>query len=127
MIDHDALLDAAAAVAANSHSPYSNYKVGSAILCASGKVYSGTNVENSSYGLTICAERAAACHMVAEGDDSIVAVAVWVDATELSSPCGACRQFLSDLAGDDTVVILGCSTGARAEFSLAELLPHPFS
>jgi homotetrameric cytidine deaminase len=133
--DTDALLDAAARVAANSYSPYSQFRVGSAILDSRGEVHVGTNVENASYGLTICAERSAVFGMVAEsvsassesGAGRIIAVAVWVDAPEPVSPCGACRQVLTEFGNPDTEVILGCSAGGRRDVTLGELLPDPFS
>ncbi|HJM38655.1 MAG TPA: cytidine deaminase [Planctomycetota bacterium] len=131
MTDTDALLDAAARVAKHSYSPYSQFRVGAAILDSKGEVHVGTNVENSSYGLTICAERSAIFGMVAEGNVSppaaVVAVAVWVDAPEPVSPCGACRQVLSEFGTPETEVILGCSAGGRRDISLGELLPDPFS
>ena len=131
MTDTDALLDAAARVAKHSYSPYSQFRVGAAILDSKVEVHVGTNVENSSYGLTICAERSAIFGMVAEGNVSppaaVVAVAVWVDAPEPVSPCGACRQVLSEFGTPETEVILGCSAGGRRDISLGELLPDPFS
>jgi len=127
VIDLDSLLDAAAEVAANSYSPYSKYQVGSALLTSDGKVHAGTNVENASYGLTICAERSASCRLVSDGGGEIVGIAVWVDAAEYATPCGACRQVLSELAGPDTPVVMGCSSGARAQTTLGALLPDAFA
>ena len=95
MIDLDSLLDAAAEVAANSYSPYSKYQVGSALLTSDGKVHTGTNVENASYGLTICAERSASCRLVSDGGGEIVGAALLGRANEadLAPRClGGCGR-----------------------------------
>jgi len=122
------LVAAACEARLRSHSPYSGFRVGAALLGKSGKVYPGTNVENASIGLSICAERSAACRAVADGETGFTAVAICADGMEPTPPCGACRQFLLEFGRDMTVLIAG-ENGAAGEvrsFSLAELIPHAF-
>jgi cytidine deaminase len=110
-----------------AYAPYSKFLVGAAILGADGKVYSGCNVENQSYGLTICAERTAACKLVSEGCQEIRAVAV---STSIgASPCGACRQFMSEFVSKENknfpIFINNRSTGETITTSMQEILPQP--
>lgn len=122
------LVAAACEARLRSHSPYSGFRVGAALLGKSGKVYPGTNVENASIGLSICAERSAACRAVADGETGFTAIAICADGREPTPPCGACRQFLLEFGRDMTVLIAG-ENGAAGEvrsFSLAELIPHAF-
>ena len=108
----------------NAYAPYSNYKVGAALLGRSGKVYTGCNVENASYPLTTCAERAAVAKAVSEGEQSFVAIAV---ATEnAGSPCGACRQVLREF-GKKIVVLISDIEGNYRETKVGDLLPDSFS
>jgi cytidine deaminase len=108
----------------NAYAPYSNYKVGAALLARSGKVYTGCNVENAVYPLTICAERVAVVKAVSEGEQSFVAIAV---ASENGgSPCGSCRQVLREF-GKKTVVLIANTAGDYRETSVADLLPDSFS
>jgi cytidine deaminase len=121
------LMEAARRVAEHSYSPYSNFKVGAAILLSNGDIVTGTNVENVSYGLTLCAERSALVRAVSEYGPSIrikaVAVANLNDAA--SPPCGACRQMLSEFAEPDAPVIFPSADGVRTS-SFSELLPASF-
>ncbi|MBP1657049.1 MAG: cytidine deaminase [Bacteroidetes bacterium] len=119
------LVSRARAAKRHSHSPYSRFRVGAAVLAASGKVYTGCNIENSSYGLTVCAERTALFKAVSEGEKSFVAVAIASDETSSTPPCGACRQVIMDLAGDIDV-ILSTSNGSFTVMKASDLLPHPF-
>lgn len=122
-----ALLKAAMQTAENSYSPYSQFRVGSAIRLADGSIVTGTNVENVSYGLTICAERAAVVRAVAEHGPSIrisaVAIANLNDAA--SPPCGACRQVLAEFIARDAPVVFFSSNGVRV-MAFSELLPLAF-
>lgn len=119
----DALLAAAAASRRQAYAPYSNYRVGAAVLADNGRVYSGANVENASYGLAICAERVAVFKAITDGGQRILAVAV---ATENGgSPCGACRQVLVEFAGD-IPVWLSDAAGAVRQTTLYALLPDHF-
>ncbi len=115
-----ALADKARAMA---YAPYSNYRVGAALLTGSGKVYTGVNVENASYGLAICAERTAAVKAVSAGERQFVAIAVVTD--NGGSPCGACRQVLAEF-GPQMRIILADSAGKSREYSMSELLPDSF-
>ncbi len=120
----DQLLEAARQASERAHAPYSRFRVGAAVRTPAGNVYRGCNVENASYGATICAERGAVSQMVAAGEHAIEAVAVWVDAPEPAMPCGICRQVLAEFAADATIVC-GNPSG-RQVVRLSELLPHAF-
>jgi cytidine deaminase len=110
----------------HAYAPYSNFNVGAAVLTASGDIYAGCNVENASYGLTICAERAAVCAAVAAGHKSIVAVAVATAGGH--SPCGACRQVLSEFGSAMEVLLVDADQPQRMRrTSLDRLLPEQFS
>jgi cytidine deaminase len=104
--------------------PYSNFPVGAAVLTASGRIYDGINVENAAYPTTICAERVAVFKAISEGERQIQAVAVVTNIG--SSPCGACRQVLSEFGPDITVLIANDKAEILAEASLRELLPGAF-
>ena len=123
----ESLVDAARAVRENAYAPYSNYKVGAAIATKSGKVFVGCNVENASYGGTICAERGAIMQMVAAGEREPIAYAVVTK--DQGSPCGICRQILSELARDDMpVAMVGIDDEGETGrvVSLGDLLPYRF-
>lgn len=118
------LIDAATAVRANAYAPYSDYAVGAAVLAADGTIFSGVNVENASYGLTICAERNAIAQMVAAGQRRAAAIAIC--GKPGVTPCGACRQVLVEFAGDIPVFL--CDTeGEVRRTTLHALLPDHFS
>ena len=120
----DTLLEQAQKVAENSYSPYSNFKVGAALLLAGGEIVTGTNVENTSYGVTICAERAALVQAVSRFGPEIRVHALAV--TNLngaaSPPCGACRQALAEFTEAEAPVAFPASDGVRV-MPFAELLP----
>ena len=118
-----ALLEIACASRALAYVPYSNYPVGAAILAENGRIFSGVNVENSSYGLCNCAERTAVFKMVSEGIQRIIAVAVCTE--NGGSPCGACRQVLTEFAGDIPVFLSDIHHNVR-ETTLYTLLPDHF-
>lgn len=122
------LVEAACAARLNSHSPYSGFRVGAALLGRSGTVYPGTNVENASLGLSICAERSAVCRAVADGESVFEAIAICADGAEPTPPCGACRQFLLEFGRDLKVLIAGekATAGPVLEYSIGELIPHAF-
>jgi cytidine deaminase len=120
------MLDLARAALANAHAPYSRLRVGACVRGASGRLYAGCNVENASYGLTLCAESAAIAAMVAAGDRRIVEALVVTERDEPCSPCGRCRQQLAEFAGPDTPVHMAGPEGVRLTRTLAELLPLAF-
>lgn len=110
----------------NSYSPYSKFRVGAAILTEEGKVYTGTNVENASFGATICAERTAVLKAVSEGDIRFTAIAISSDADGFIYPCGVCRQVLSEFDKGEMKVICSNSKGEYKSFKLSEMLPNVF-
>ena len=116
---------AARQAAKASYSPYSKFRVGAAILTGSGKVYTGTNVENASYGLCNCAERTAIFTAVAAGERTVRAVAVYTPTRAATSPCGACRQVINEF-GPEALVISVCDGKDRIETTLDRLLPAAF-
>src|SRR5689334_14644402 len=102
----DALLEAALQVRLNAHAPFSNFKVGAAVEDESGRVFTGCNVENATYGLTVCAERVAVFKAISEGARKFRRVAVAADTDLLTPPCGACRQILWEFCGDVEVTLV---------------------
>ena len=120
-----ALLDAARAARLHALAPFSNFKVGAALETEDGHIVTGCNVENASYGLTICAERVAMFKAISEGHRRFVRIAVVADTEAPTPPCGACRQILWELGGD-LEVILGNLSEEKGRFRMRELLPLPF-
>lgn len=111
----------------NAYAPYSRYKVGAALLASDGRVFTGCNVENASFGLTNCAERTALFKAVSEGAMRFRAIAIAGGEEEPATPCGACRQVLAEFCGPDTPVrCVALSGDAVREFTLGELLPGTF-
>ena len=123
-MDREALLAQARAVRAKAHAPYSGFRVGAALLGASGRVYVGCNVENASFGLTICAERSAVAAAVAAGEKRFQAVAIVTDGAEPVAPCGACRQVLAEF--EPALPVWAEGKDGQAGWRLDELLPQPF-
>lgn len=119
------LIVAAVAARENAHAPYSNFRVGAALRARSGRVFTGCNVENASYGLTVCAERVALLKALSEGERGFEAIAVVADTERLTPPCGACRQLLWEFCGDIEVIAANLR-GDTKTFRLAELFPEPF-
>jgi cytidine deaminase len=124
-VENAALLEAARCARENAVAPFSNFKVGAAVRAKSGRVYTGCNVENASYGLTICAERVAIFKALSEGERDFDAIAVVTDAEKLTPPCGACRQIIWEFCGN-AEVLLGSLKGKQETHRMAELLPLPF-
>lgn len=125
--DLDGLLEAARHVREHAYAPYSRFLVGAA-LSAGGRTFVGANFENASYGVSICAERSAVAAMVAAGERRIDAVAVVTGGEgPPASPCGACRQVLSEFAGSDVPVVSQHVDGRREEWTMGGLLPAAFS
>jgi cytidine deaminase len=120
------LVSAARAARDASYSPYSEFAVGAAVLTADGSIFHGCNLENRSYGLTLCAERAAFAAAVAAGHRDFAAVVVVADATPPATPCGLCRETMAEFCGPELPVLLCNLNGGRRELKLGELFPHPF-
>ena len=108
-----------------AHAPYSNFHVGAALLAASGEIVTGCNIENASYGLTLCAERVAVFKAISEGILRFEAIAVAVDSPRETAPCGACRQVMWELCGDIWVHLARPRTPVMSR-RMSELLPIPF-
>ena len=121
------LLSSAGEAAARAYAPFSRFPVGAALLCAGGEIFPGCNVENSSYPLGICAERVALFSAVASGKREFRALALKIPGRRISTPCGACRQVLSEFCEDLPILVEAGETGERRLFRLAALLPHPFT
>lgn len=123
---HDALIAAAADARGRAIAPYSGFRVGAALETADGRVVTGCNIENATFGLTVCAERVALLTALAAGDRAFRAVAVVTHADEPATPCGPCRQLLWEYCGDVDVITAN-TAGAIVRYRLSELLPHPFT
>ena len=124
-MDADELLRKARSAKKNSYSPYSKFQVGAAVLAADGTVYLGTNIENASYGLSICAERAAIFNAISAGNTKIKALAVSCPRssnTNSMMPCGACLQVISEFSTDETTIVID-NVG---DFNISDLLHTPF-
>lgn len=119
------LYEAACKARKCAYAPYSQFAVGAAVLTADGQIFTGANVENASYGLTICAERVAIFNAVSQCKRNIVAVAVVTDVEDAAYPCGACRQVMAEF-GLEIKVIIANTTGKYIETTVGELLPHSF-
>ncbi len=126
MFDIDTLFSAARAARANAYAPYSRFKVGAAVVGASGRIYAGCNVENAAYPQGTCAEAGALCAMAAAGETRILAALVTADAPCVT-PCGGCRQKLAEFGGPATPVHCADLEKIVATFSLQDLLPHAFA
>lgn len=120
-----ALLDAAVGARAHAVAPYSNFKVGAALEDDAGRIHTGCNIENATYGLTLCAERVAVFKAMSEGARRFRRIAVAADTETLTPPCGACRQILWEFCGDLEVVLVNLK-GKVKSFRLSELFPSPF-
>jgi len=123
--DEQKLIDAARAAREKAYAPYSNFRVGAALRTKAGKIYSGCNIENASYGLTLCAERTAIFKAMSEGEREFDAIAVVCDTEKLTPPCGSCRQIIWEFCGD-VPVILANLKGKVERDTAAKLLPRPF-
>lgn len=124
-INDKKLISEAAKVRKNAYAPYSKFSVGAALLAKSGKFYTGANLENSSFGQTVCAERLALYKAVSEGEKKFLKIAIVAPGTEPVTPCGICRQALFEFTPDLKVI---CSNlkGKVKRYTLKQLLPHPF-
>ena len=122
---NDALVAAALAARAHAFAPYSRFSVGAAIEDAEGRIHSGCNIENATYGLTVCAERVAVFKAISEGVRRFRRAAVAADTNVLTPPCGACRQILWEFCGDIEIILVN-PRGASETCHLKDLFPRPF-
>ncbi|NLK69731.1 MAG: cytidine deaminase [Clostridiaceae bacterium] len=126
-MDWEFLVNKALEARDNAYVPYSNFRVGAAVLTVDEKIFTGCNVENSSYGATICAERTAIVKAVSAGESELIAIAIASDSSSLTFPCGICRQVISEFANEDTKFICSNKNGEYKIYNMDELLPHAFS
>ena len=125
-IDFQQLMNSAKEASRNSYSPFSRFAVGAAVLTSSGKIYQGCNVENSSFGLTNCAERTAIFKAVSEGEREILAVAIYSPNADSCYPCGACRQVMFEFQGDEEISVVTENLGQLEIQKLSYFLPCGF-
>ena len=123
----ESLLEAARAARLAAYAPFSGFAVGAAVLADDGRIFAGCNVENRSFGLTLCAERGAVAAAIAAGARSFRAIAVVTDAEPPAAPCGLCRETLAEFCADDLPVHLEGRDGERLTVTLGELLPNRFA
>jgi cytidine deaminase len=123
--EYDALIAAARSARENAHAVYSNFRVGASLRATSGRIFGGCNVENATYGLTVCAERVAIFKAISEGERGFDAIAVVTDTDALTPPCGACRQLIWEFCGN-VPVILANLKGKLEIIPMRELFPKPF-
>ncbi|MFL6450423.1 MAG: cytidine deaminase [Bryobacteraceae bacterium] len=125
MTDENDLIQAATEARSYAHAPYSGFKVGAAIQDEFERVFTGCNIENASFGLTMCAERVALFKAISEGAGKLKTIVVATDSDSLTPPCGACRQILWEFCGNAELILTNLA-GARLTMRLGELLPRPF-
>jgi cytidine deaminase len=121
----DTLVQSALAAREQAHAPFSGFKVGAAIEAADGQIFTGCNIENASYGLSMCAERVAVFKAISEGATKLVRIAIVADTDVLTPPCGACRQILWEFCGDAELTMANLR-GKHETVPLREILPRPF-
>lgn len=125
MSENASLIEAAKQSRENAHAPFSNFRVGAAVHSTSGRIFGGCNVENASYGLTLCAERVAIFKAISEGERGFDAIAVVTDTDTLTPPCGACRQIIWEFCGDIPVTLSNLK-GKSETHQMRDLFPKPF-
>lgn len=123
-MDNKQLIKLALKAIENAYVPYSGFKVGAALLTSEGKAYTGCNIENISFGATICAERTAMFKAISEGETSFVKLAVVSSADKITFPCGICRQVINEFMPNGEIILYG--NGKTEIYSVSELLPHSF-
>lgn len=126
-MNKQSIIEAASAAREKAYAPYSNYPVGAAVLAESGHIYAGCNIENASYGLTICAERVALSSAIAAGERAFLGLAIAGGDGMPSMPCGACRQFIAEWADEGFPITVVSAQGQRQDLTLGDLLPHAFT
>jgi cytidine deaminase len=121
----DPLLEAALAAREFAHTPFSNFRVGAAVEDDTGRIYTGCNIENASYGLTLCAERVAVFKAISEGARRFTRIAVAADTDKLTPPCGACRQIVWEFCGDAELYLTNLK-GMTEKMKMSDIFPRPF-
>ncbi|MGI5985564.1 MAG: cytidine deaminase [Clostridiales bacterium] len=119
------LLNLAKEASEKAYAPYSRFKVGAALECMSGRIFTGCNVENAALGSTMCAERVAIYKAIAEGEKDFYRIAIYGESKDYCMPCGACRQVMSEFS-EDMEVLCARATGGYVSYRLNQLLPHTF-
>jgi cytidine deaminase len=119
------LIEAARSARERAYAPFSKFKVGAAVEDQDGRIYSGCNVESTSYGLTMCAERVAVFRAISEGASKLARMAVVADTEQLTPPCGACRQILWEFLGDSELILANLA-GATETLRISQIFPRPF-
>jgi len=122
----DFLIEEAKKAKEFAYAPYSGFRVGAAILAQDGRIFKGCNVENASYGATICAERTAIVKAVSDGEAKINAIAIVSDSEDYTFPCGICRQVIAEFGDSETKIICGNKNGYYKEYGLNDILPNAF-
>src|SRR5207249_12189280 len=123
--ENETLISAARVARENAHAPYSNFRVGAALRATSSRIFGGCNVDNATYGLTVCAERVAIFKAISEGERGFDAIAVVTDTDSLTPPCGACRPLIWEFCGDVPVVLANLK-GKTETMRMRALFPKPF-
>lgn len=126
-MDNKELVKLAQEIKENAYAPYSGFRVGAALLTGSGRVFTGVNIENASFGATNCAERTAIFKAVSEGEKSIRTIAIASDSDDFVFPCGICRQVIAEFCDRDTKIICSRKDGEYKIYTVKELLPHAFT
>lgn len=121
----DALVQAACEARERAHAPFSGFRVGAAIEDEAGRIFTGCNIENASYGLTMCAERVAVFKALSEGAGKLKRIVVFADTNTLTPPCGACRQILWEFCGDAELILANLD-GKQETMSIKQIFPRPF-
>lgn len=125
-IDYELLMNKAKEASKYSYSPFSKFAVGAAVLMSNGSIYTGCNIENSSFGMTICAERCAIFKAVSEGQKEVLAVAIYSPNEDDCYPCGACRQVMFEFQGENEISVITESQGNLITRKMSDFLPYGF-
>ena len=125
-MDFEMLFKVANEAKENAYAPYSNFKVGAALLSKTGKIYSGCNIENASYSLTCCAERVAIFNAISQGETEFDTFIITSNTKAPIAPCGACRQVMNEFFDENVTIVLTNQTNKRKELSIKQLLPYAF-
>lgn len=126
-MENEVLISYAKKAMGNAYAPYSGFSVGAAVLTTEGEIFTGCNVENASFGATICAERCAVLKAISEGYTSFTKIAIVSSAGDFTYPCGICRQFISEFMDEDSIIVLSDNNSNVKEYTLQNLIPYSFN